>query len=451
MDSAREELTQVLQKLGHDVIMLPKEATRFGAVETPQEGKIFADFLREHRGEYGGIILSLPNFGDENGAMEAFKEADVPIFIQAYPDEFEKMSPEYRRDAFCGKFSIMDVFNQCNIPFTAQKPHTVSPSSEAFAKNIDYFDRVCRVVNGMKHMKVGALGARTTAFKTVRLDEITLQRHNITVETIDLSDLFVRMGDVSEKSDEYRNKQKRLTGLADWSGVPDDATDKLVRLGVAIDQVIEEMDLDAVALRCWVEMQSQLGISPCILVGELNDRGIPTACEVDIGNAVTMFALEQASDSVATCLDWNNNYGENDEKCILFHCGPVPPSLMREKGKVTEHAILKNAVGDGCSYGCNQGRIQSTPFTFGSMVTEAGRCKFFLGTGRFTDDPIPESFFGCAGVAHIEGLQDVLLHIGYEGHRHHVSVAPGEIVYPVCEALTRYLGCEVTMPQLDRH
>jgi L-fucose isomerase-like protein len=194
-------------------------------------------------------------------------------------------------------------------------------------------------------------------------------------------------------------------------------------------------------------MQTQLGISPCVLMGALNDRGVPAACEVDLGSAIAMYALSLASGDPAACLDWNNNYGDEDDKCILFHCGPVPASLMRRPGHVTDHVILATAIGKGCSYGCNVGRIAAGDFTFGGLMTEAGRVKVYLGEGMFTDDPIPGDFFGCAGVAQVQGLQDVLLHIGQVGHRHHVSVTSRHVGGSVAEALGRYLDMEVTVPQ----
>jgi L-fucose isomerase-like protein len=444
MAVARKELSQRLAALGHKTIMMDAAATRHGAVETPEEGRRYARFLQQHRGQYGGVILCLPNFGDETGAIAALKDCGVPILIQAYPDDLDKMSPDKRRDAFCGKFSIMDVFCQYGLRFTALKPHVVAPSSPTFAAHVDYFDRLCRVHGGMRDLVVGAVGARTTAFKTVRIDEVALQRHGITMETLDLSDLFARMNAVKMTSDPARAKAKRLKEYASWQGVPKAAVDKLVRLGVALDQVIEECGLHALALRCWVEMQRQLHISPCVLISEINDRGIPCACEVDMGNAVTMAALRLASGRVTTCLDWNNNYGEDPDKCILFHCGPVPQSMMTGKGRVVDHAILANAVGQGCSFGCNVGRIAPTPFTFGSMLTDGGRLKFYLGQGRFTADPIPDDFFGCAGVARVENLQDALQRVGYLGHRHHTSVTPDHVADPVHEAFEKYLGYEVT-------
>jgi L-fucose isomerase-like protein len=446
---AREELPRVLESWGHDVLMLDENATRYGAVETPREGAVYANFLRQNQGRFGGVILCLPNFGDETGAVAALQEAGVPILIQAYPDELDKMAPEVRRDAFCGKISIMDVFRQYGLKFTALRPHVVSPTSEGFRANVDHFDRVCRVVNGLKGTVVGAIGARTTPFKTVRVDEVTLQRHGITVETLDLSEIIARVGALSADDVAYRDKARVLQEYTSWEGVPAEAFQNIARLGVVLDQVIEEVQMDAIAIRCWTELQTQLGISPCVVLGELNNRGIPAACEVDVANAVMMHALGLASDGPAACLDWNNNYGDDEDKCILFHCGPVPQAMMTDPGRIVDHAILANTVGEGCGYGCHVGRIAPTDLTFGSLLTDEGRVKCYLGEGRFTGDQIPKAFFGCAGVAEIERLQEVLLHIGYGGYRHHVSVTPGKVQAPLQEALGHYLGFEVALPQED--
>ena len=442
--SARRELPAALKKLGHDVIMMDARSTRYGAVETPVEGEKYANFLRENRGKFGGVILCLPNFGDETGAVAALADADVPILVQAYPDELDKMAPELRRDSFCGKFSVMDVFYQYGVPFTALKPHTVHPKSDRFAANVDYFDRMCRVVNGMKRLVVGAVGARTTAFKTVRIDEVALQRHGITMETFDLSDTFARLRALKRNDKRLKAKSARLTKYCSWKGVPAEAKNTLARLGVILDEIIEESQLDAITVRCWLEMQQQLGVSPCVLLSEMNDRGIAAACEVDVGNAVTMHALKLASGGPVACLDWNNNYGDEEDKCILFHCGSAAQGLMTVRGWISDHAILINTLGKGRSYGCNQGRIAARPMTFGSMMTDEGWLRFYLGQGRFTGDPIPDDFFGCAGVAEIEGLQDVLQEVGYMGHRHHVSVAPGHVAAPTQEAFEKYLDYDVT-------
>lgn len=441
---ARKEMADAVEKQGHGVLMLDEEATRCGGVETKQEGDVYAAWLASHRGEYQGVILCLPNFGDENGAVAALKDAGVPILLQAYPDELDKMSPEQRRDSFCGKFSIMDVFFQHQIAFTTFKPHTSHPSGEVFAGQLRDFAQVCRVVNSVKGMRVGMIGARTSPFKTVRTDELTFQRHDITIETYDMADVIARAKALAVDAEALIVKQKYLKNYTGFQNVPAQNFENIARLSVVLDEIVAEDELDAIAVRCWIELQKQLGISPCVLLSEMNDRGVVAACETDVANAVAMYALQQASASPATLLDWNNNYEDQEDKCIVFHCGPVPQSMMVGKGEVTDHSILITAVGPGCSFGCNVGRIRPMDVTYAGLLTENGKIKMYLGEGKITGDKIPANFFGCAGVLEVDKLQDVLYTIGYQGHRHHVAMTQGHLKRSLIEALTRYLGFEVT-------
>lgn len=440
---ARKEVKAAVEKLGHSTLILDESVTRYGAVETTAEGKKYAAFLKTHRGEYDGVILSLSNFGDENGAIAALQDCAVPILIQAYPDEIGKMDFEHRRDAFCGKFSVMDVFYQYKLPYTVFKPHTVHPSGQVFEQQLKWFAATCRVVNNMKRFTVGAIGARTTAFKTVRFDELALQRNGITTEALDLSELFLRVKDVKTGTDRFHEKRNRLVNYASWTGVPDEKLEMLSKVSIAIDDIIKDYSLDCLALRCWIEIEQQLRVSPCVLLSELNDRGIVAACELDICNAIPMYALSAASETPSTCLDWNNNYGDNENKFILFHCGPVPQSLMTAKGQIIEHKMFVKSYGEGCGWGCNVGRIAESPMTFASSKTENGKLVFYTGEGRFTSDPIEEAFFGCGGVAEIDKLQDKLLIIGKQGFRHHVGVTFGNVEVPVKEAISTYLGYDL--------
>lgn len=443
MAAARKEMSERLEQLGCGALMIPTDATPHGAVESVSDGEKYAAWLATKRGQFDGVILCLPNFGDETGAVAALRDAGVPILIHAYPDELDKMGFQHRRDAFCGKLSIMDVFCQYGVPFTALPPHTVHPRTDAFADNIRDFARVCRVVKGMKNFTVGAVGARTTAFKTVRFDELTLQRHGITCETLDLSSVISAVRGLKDNDERVTKKDIRLREYTNCSAVPVAAMLTLAKLGVVLDDLVERLKLDALAIRCWLELEMELKVAPCVLVSELNDRLVPCACEVDVCNAVAMHALRLASGWPATCLDWNNNYGDDSDKCILFHCGPVPQSLMTAKGEVIDHPMFAKALGAGCGWGPNVGRIAPTPMTFASCKTENGKLTFYLGEGEITKDKIADDFFGCAGVARIPDLQDKLQRIGYEGFRHHVSLTPGSVERAMREAFVRYLGYDL--------
>lgn len=441
---AREEMVGALKRNGYGYIILDATATRYGAVESAAEGEVYAKFLEANKGKFDGVIVCLPNFGDETGAVTALRDCGVPILVQAYPDELDKMDNARRRDAFCGKFSVMDVFYQYGLKFTNLVPHVVHPSSSDFDANLDEFAAVCRIVKRMRRLTIGAIGARTSAFKTVRFDELALQKYGITTETMDLLEIAHRMDCLDASSRAVEEKIAHLSGYADCGKAPQASIVNLAKLSVVLDGVIEELKLDAVSIRCWIELEKVFKIAPCILLSDLNNRGIPAACELDVGNGIMMAALSAASGGASTCLDWNNNYADDPDKCILFHCGPVPASLMKSRGELVEHYMFAKSFGSGCGWGPNQGRIDSFPMTFASAKTENGKICVYLGEGEITGDEIPREYFGCAGVAKITGLQQKLRIIGANGFRHHVSLAKGLRESALREAFVNYLGYELT-------
>ncbi|MDO4547782.1 MAG: hypothetical protein Q4D04_06790 [Clostridia bacterium] len=439
---AREDMVKAVTDNGYDYIMMDESATRYGAVETRDEGLLYAKWLKQHEGQYDGVIFSQPIFVDENGAINALRDAGVPIFMQAYPDEIGKMDFAHRRDAYCGKFSVTDVFTQYGVPFTVMKPHVVHPLSEAFNQNLRDFAAVCRVVNGMKRFNLGCIGARTTAFKTVRFDEIALQKYGINVESFDLSELFEKVRELSDDDGKVARKLETLGKYTDFSTVPAENAATLAKISVVIDEYIDTYHLDAIALRCWNEMETYLRVCPCVLLSELNDRGIVASCEIDICSAVTMRAMNLASGEPTAVLDWNNNYGDDENKVVLFHCGPVAQSLMSGRGTVTEHKMFaKNDPGSG--WGCNEGRIAKFPMTFSNCQTRDGKIVVYVSEGEFTDDVIEDGYFGCGGVAYIPDLQNKLIKLARGGFKHHTSVGKGHMKDILEEAFTTYLGYDV--------
>jgi len=437
--NAREDMVKAVTAAGYDYIMMDADLTRYGGVETRDEGRLYAKWLAEHRGRYDGVIFSMPIFADENGAIIALQDAGVPILMQAYPDEIGKMDFQHRRDAYCGKFSVTDVFCQYNVPFTVLKPHVVHPLSDKFQENLRDFAAICRVVNGMKRFNLGCIGARTTAFKTVRFDEIALQKYGINVESFDLSELFAKVKDKKNDDPAVSAKIQRLKNYSDFSLVPKENMYTLAKVSVVIDQYIKEYRLDALALRCWNEMETYLRICPCVLLSELNDRGIVASCEIDVCSAVTMRAMSLASQGATAVLDWNNNYGEDENKVILFHCGPVAQSLMTGRGTVTEHKMFAKSD-PGSGWGSNEGRIKPMPITISNCQTKDGKIIVYVSEGKITEDVIEREFFGCAGVAKIDDLQNKLIKLVRGGFKHHTSICEGHYKEVLKEAFTTYLN-----------
>ena len=435
---ARRELKQAVEAAGFQALMMDESLTRYGAVETQEEGKKYAEFLRLHQGEYQGVILCLPNFGDENGASVALRDCGVPILVQAYPDEVGKMDFANRRDALCGKTAMCNVLRQNRLPYTLLRPFTVHPLSDSFQIQLRQFAGVCRVVQGLKRLHIGSIGARTTAFKTVRVDEIAMQNAGIDTETFDLSEVFRRARSIDAKRVEA--KAQDYLKITNYAVFPREKLLTIASLGAAIDDIIQEYRLDGVAVRCWNEMQVEFGVAPCLILCDLNQRGIAASCEVDLANTVMMKALSLAADSPCMLLDINNNYNDDENKCVLFHCGPVPSSLLEGKGETIEHKMFAKSYGPGSGVGVNKGKIRPGNTTFGSLKTENGKLCAFVGEGVLRDDPLDPEFFGSGTVLQTGYTQDLLEYIAENGYRHHLGLVPGNVQSIVAEAFENYLG-----------
>lgn len=441
--AAREKMVNVCEENGYGYLIMDESLTRYGAIETLAEGKLYAKFLAEHKGEYDGVILCLPNFGDENGAAAAFKDVDVPILVQACPDLMDKMDFAHRSDTMAGKMAICNVLRQMKIKYTLTKKFCVDPLDASFKEDLRLFAGTCRVVAGMRRFNVGAIGARTTAFKTVRCDEIAFQSKRVNVETIDMSVVFDLMDTAdAEKIEEKKRKYLTLSDFSAWSDIK---LENIARLGVAVDRLIEEYDLQAIAIRCWNELQLHYGIAPCLVLGELNERGIAAACELDITNAVMMRAMGLAADWPVVLLDVNNNYMDDMNKGIFFHCGPAPASMMEGKGVIEQHLMFKKSYGDGSGVGINVGELIKGDVTVGSFKTEDGELCAFVTEGRFTEDKLPAEFFGIGVVFEKENANEMFNYMARNGYRHHAAVTKGNFAESVREAFENYIDYKIDL------
>lgn len=438
---ARKEMKKAVFSAGFDCICMDENKTRFGAIETIFEGKEYAEFLENNRGKFDGVILCLPNFGDENGMLAALKNANVPILVQAYPDKIGEMDFAHRRDAMCGKFAICNILRQAGIPYTLTEKFVVEPLSESFYNDLINFGKICRIVKGMKQFNIGAIGARTTAFKTVRTDEIAFVKKGINIETIDLSELFARIRNIPQSRVEKAKEQ--ILNISEFSGYPEEKLTTLAKVQTGIEDIINAYNLQAVAIRCWNEFETELGVAPCICLSLLNEMGVNAACEVDITNAAMMRALSLASDSPSMLLDYNNNYGDADDKAIMFHCGPIPISMLEGKGKIIEHLMFKKTFGDGSGVGVNKGNIKSGDITFGSLKTENGKICSFVSEGVFTDDTIEEAFFGCGKVIQKNSIDNISNYVATNGYKHHLAITYGNHAKAINEAFGKYLNYDI--------
>lgn len=440
----RKQLLRALADEGYDYVILPEDATPTGSssIETREDGLKCAELFRQNRDRIDGIIVSLPNFGFEIGIINAISVADlnVPILVQACDDENDKVDLDSRRDAFCGKISVCNNLYQYGIPFTDTTLHTYSIYSELLAKDINKFAGICRVVNGLRHARIGAIGARPAGFQTVRASEKLLQKSGITVVPVDLSEI---LGAARKIEDTDVELLKKLEEIKCYAVVPKEYSDKLVlqaKFGVAVERWIEANQIDAVAVQCWDSLEQNYGCAACVTMSMLGEKLLPAACEVDIAGAVSMYALTLAAQGQSALLDWNNNFAEDRNKCVCTHCGNFPKSFVRNDLKLGTLGVLGRTLGKVNTFGAVYGKVTKGDFTFFRISTDdtKGTIKAYLGTGEITDDPY--GMDGCIAVTKVDNLQILMKHICRNGFEHHVAMVRNDVKDILNEAIEGYLG-----------
>lgn len=440
----RKQLLRTLADEGYDYVILPEDATPTGSssIETREDGLKCAELFRQNRDRIDGIIVSLPNFGFEIGIINAISVADlnVPILVQACDDENDKVDLDSRRDAFCGKISVCNNLYQYGIPFTDTTLHTYSIYSELLAKDINKFAGICRVVNGLRHARIGAIGARPAGFQTVRASEKLLQKSGITVVPVDLSEI---LGAARKIEDTDVELLKKLEEIKCYAVVPKEYSDKLVlqaKFGVAVERWIEANQIDAVAVQCWDSLEQNYGCAACVTMSMLGEKLLPAACEVDIAGAVSMYALTLAAQGQSALLDWNNNFAEDRNKCVCTHCGNFPKSFVRNDLKLGTLGVLGRTLGKVNTFGAVYGKVTKGDFTFFRISTDdtKGTIKAYLGTGEITDDPY--GMDGCIAVTKVDNLQILMKHICRNGFEHHVAMVRNDVKEILNEAIEDYLG-----------
>ena len=441
----RKNILDALRNNGYNTVALSMQETKYGAVETYQDAKKCAALFADKASAIDGVIVTLPNFGDEKGVAEAIKRSglDVPILIHAEPDSQGKMTLADRRDSFCGKISVCNNLRQAGIPYTLTTSHTVNVGSAQFKKELDDFASVCRIIRGLKNARFGAIGARTGAFNTVRYSEKILELYGIGVETIDLSEILGMVGRLGDKDRGVKNKLAAIKEYVPTESVPEDMLLRMAKFGYVVDRWIKENELDGTAIQCWTSLEEFFGITPCTLMSMMSENLLPSACEVDITGLLGMYILQLAAGgSPSALLDWNNNYGDNPNKCVVFHCSNIPKSFLKQP-KMDYQEIIAGAMGKENTCGTVVGRIAAGDATFCRTTTDDGDgiISVYVGDGKFTNDKL--TTFGGYGVMEIANLQVLMQYICRAGFEHHVAVNMCQKADAIAEALDTYMGWEV--------
>lgn len=444
VSEARADIIALFEKLGITPVLLEEDQSKLGGIETFQEAQKCAALFRKQAEEITGVLVVLPNFGDEKGVAETLKLAklNVPVLIQAYPDDLSKLDVARRRDAWCGKISVTNNLYQYGIKYSLTTKHVVHPADASFAEDLLNFVAVCRVVRGLRNVRIGAVGARPGAFNTVRYSEKILQRNGISVTTVDLSEILGNANKFTKDDTIIKERLDKITAYASKGRTPSEALIQIAKLDVALTNFMEENALDATAIQCWTSLQKNYGCNVCTSMSMMSENMLPSACEVDVTGTLSMYAMQLASGSPSALVDWNNNYADDENKCVLFHCGNWAKSFLPDI-EISTAPIIGTTVGEENTYGALAGRTPASALTFGRISTDdtKGIIKAYIGEGRLTDDQL--NTFGNRAVAQIDNLQALMKYVCRNGFEHHVVMNASKTAGILKEAMENYMGWDV--------
>lgn len=444
--AAREKILAKLQAKGINTVILGENETELGAVVTYQEAQACARLFSDNRDIIDGILVILPNFGEETGVAAAIDLArlNVPVLVQACDDSLDRLHLDNRRDAFCGKLSLCNNLYQRDIKYSLTKQHTCDIDSPEFDQDLDFFTAVCRVVRGVRSARIAAIGARPDAFHTVRFSEKLLQKYGITVSVADMSEIIFAARDLG-MSPEVEDKITEIKAYGKIAeGIAEEKIILQAKLILTIEKWVADHECCASAIQCWDSIQNNYGIATCLSMSMMGEKGLPSACEMDITGALTMYALYLASGTPSAYFDWNNNFADDRNKCINLHCSNFPKSFFGHNDFVIGNlGVLSTTIGADRCFGACKAQIKEGPMTYAKITTDDknGKIKLYVGEGEFLKDRI-DTEGGCS-VCSVPDLQELLTYMCRNGYEHHVAMNRAKVAGVLEEALGNYLGWEV--------
>jgi L-fucose isomerase-like protein len=443
--SMRDQTIAAMTRLGIRVVVPDAAQTKVGCVETREEAEIAAAMFR--RENVQGILVGAVNFGEEQGVAWCVKKAglNVPIMIYGCQEEERLTMTTKRRDAFCGLLSIGEVLRQIGAAYTVATRPIVMPTDAAFAADLHWFVRICRVVHGIRNARYGQIGARPDAFWTCRYDEKGLQRLGPTVVTLDLSEAFGGANKIPDNDPDLARVVASIQGYADTSRIQQLSVVRSAKLELFLRRWGKANAIDAFAIQCWTSIQANYGVCSCTTMSRFGDEGMPAACEADIMGTLSMHAAMLASGSPAGLADWNNLHNDDDDLVNVWHCGVFPAAFAKTPVRLGVQEII--ASSGAAKYEDSEGTIEFVakdgPLTLCRVTQdpEGGRLKAVIAEGAIEANPAVT--FGCYGWCRVPNLQRLYRDVLLTHFPHHVAITQGHAGNVLWEALGKYLGMGV--------
>lgn len=376
-----------------------------------------------------GLFLPHCNFGTEYECARLAKELGVPVLLWGPLDERPEPDGTRLRDTQCGLFATGKVLRRFGVPFTYMTNCRLK--DPVFERGLHDFMAVCNVVKTFRHIRILQISTRPFDFWSTMCNEgELLEKFNIQLAPIPMGELVdeVRknLGNVAE-TQEVMTYCRANMNIA----IKDDELEKVAAMKVAMKHLAEKYGCNAIAIQCWNQLQTELGIMPCAANALLNEEGIPTVCETDIHGAITALLVEAAGMGQVRSFfaDWTIRHPDCPNGELLQHCGPWPISVAGEKPTITYPLAFDHP--GSITAEAKHGDVSLVRFD-----GDLGQYSLLLGHAKGIDGPKGMGTYLWVEVDNIKRLEAKLV----EGPYIHHCVGIHKDVVPVLYEACKYIG-----------
>lgn len=373
------------------------------------------------------LFVPFCDFGEESVASAIAGAFRLPTLVWGNRDEFPNTRAGRGPDTQCGMFAATKVMARRNVKYSYI--HNVPCESETFRNGYLNFIRFANVIKDLRNLTIAKVGHRPSTFWSVMTNEANLLTNmNIGVVPVSTANVMASAERLRrEKEEDYLAYLAALRERFDTAAMSEEMLEKTAALKVAAGRAIAATGADVCAFECWSAFGGPYGIMPCVLMGDLNDEGIPLACECDINGAISMAIARAANlyDESVFLADLTIRNPENDQSELLWHCGPFPYSL---KAQDCSAELID---------GQEQFRIKDGDLTLCRFDDLDGKYSLFAGEGisKSKTGPITTGTYTYLETDNWKRWEEKLI---FGPYIHHVTGVYGKYL-PVLREVARYL------------
>jgi L-fucose isomerase-like protein len=418
-EKMRDRCVSVLEEIpGIDLIVPSKEMTKLGCVSSVEDAKIALDHFKKQ--DVQALLIGNMTFGMEVAVSTVLNgmPKDMPILHFCTRSGPIDKDGSRSTDNWCGHFMTAAAIKRRG--FNSVHIRTCNPEEEYFKEKIEIFTRAVLAVSKFKGLKIGQLGARPQLFESENWNEQAMQKNfRQMVVPMDFDTVLTTIEKIDPEDKEVLKIMKEIAEGVIIEEETDETLLNLARCEVGFKKIAKELDVDALAIRCWTRIQERLHVSPCFIMSRLTDNGLVCACEVDIYGAASMFAAYSAALGIEKphFIDWTDLHPDKPDVWLAWHCGNAPISNCDLKSRAKLYRNERMIQWCETCHGAIEFRLKEGPVTCLRLVEYDGEFTMFFGNGEIIDiDPFIRGTYGWVKVNDVFDWEKKMIESGIIHH-----------------------------------